>query len=72
MGAASVPHVDDSDRDELRGYVADVAELTAAMHRRQNLGRDSPEWKEALEVEERLIARIQRSAQQQYLRRTEE
>jgi hypothetical protein len=42
--------VDDSDRDELRGYVADLAELTAAMQRRQNLVRDSPEWKEALEV----------------------
>ena len=64
--------MDDSDRDKLRQYVADLAELTAAMQRRQSLVRDTPEWKEAVEVEQRLIARIQGWAQRQYLRRTEE
>ena len=62
----------DSEQDELRQYVADLADLTAAMQQRQNLARDTPEWREAVEIEERLIARIQRWAERQHPRRTEE
>jgi hypothetical protein len=64
--------VDNDDRAELRRYVEDLAELTAAMQRREKLERDSPEWQKAVEVEERLIARIQRWAERQNLPRTED
>ena len=59
------------DLAELRRYVEDLAELTAAMQRREKLERDSPEWKAAVEDEERLIARIQWWAARQKLPRTE-
>jgi hypothetical protein len=62
----------DDDRDEVRQYVADLAELTAAMRRRENLDRGSPEWKAAVEVEERLIARIQNWAQRHEVPRQDE
>jgi hypothetical protein len=63
--------VDNDDRAEMRRYVEDLAELTAAMQRREKLERDSPEWKAAVELEERLIARIQQWAERQNLPRTE-
>jgi hypothetical protein len=63
--------VDNDNLVELRRYVEDLAELTAAMQRRQKLERDSPEWKAAVELEERLIARIQWLAARQKLPRTE-
>jgi hypothetical protein len=67
VGAASVPRVDTDDLAELRQHVADLAELTAAMQWREKLERDSPEWKAAVEFEERLIARIQWGAARQKL-----
>jgi hypothetical protein len=48
----------DDDRD-LRQKAADLTELTAAKRRREKLRRDSEEWKEAVKIEEGLIARIQ-------------
>jgi hypothetical protein len=63
--------VDNDDRAEMRRYVEDLAELTAAMQRREKLDRDSPEWKAAVELEERLIARIQQWAERQNLPRSE-
>lgn len=63
--------VDNDHRAEMRRYVEDLAELTAAMQRREKLDRDSPEWKAAVELEERLIARIQQWAERQNLPRTE-
>ena len=63
--------MDNDNLVELRRYVEDLAELTAAMQRRQKLERDSPEWKAAVEDEERLIARIQWWAARQKLPRTE-
>jgi len=38
--------------------MADLAELKAAMRRREMLHRGTPEWDEAVAVEERVIARI--------------
>jgi hypothetical protein len=62
----------DIERDELRQYVADLEELTATMRRRESLTRDSPEWKEAVEAEERLIARIEIWARRQNVPRANE
>jgi hypothetical protein len=62
----------DDDRDEVRQYVADLAELTATMRRRENLDRGSPEWKAAVEVEERLIARIHNWARRHEVPRQDE
>jgi hypothetical protein len=50
--------MNDSDVAELRQEIADLRELTEAMHRRQRLARESPEWYEALAAEERLIKRM--------------
>jgi hypothetical protein len=61
----------DIERNELRQFVADLAELKAAMRRRQNLPRESPEWTAAVEAEERLIARIQEWAQREAMRHAE-
>jgi hypothetical protein len=62
----------DDDRDEVRQYVADLTELTATMRRREKLDRGSPEWKAAVEVEERLIARIQNWARRHEVPRQDE
>jgi hypothetical protein len=62
----------DDDRDEMRQYVADLTELTATMRRREKLDRGSPEWKAAVEVEERLIARIQDWARRHEVPRQDE
>jgi hypothetical protein len=62
----------DDDRDEVRQYVADLTELTATMRRREKLDRGSPEWKAAVELEERLIARIQNWARRHEVPRQEE
>jgi hypothetical protein len=62
----------DDDRDEVRQYVADLTELTATMRRREKLDRGSPEWKAAVEVEERLIARIQDWARRHEVPRQDE
>jgi hypothetical protein len=60
------------DRAEVRQYVADLEELTAAMRRRENLDPGSPEWTEAVEAEERLIARIESWARRQNVPRANE
>jgi hypothetical protein len=57
----------ESERDELRQYVADLAERTATMRHRESLPRESPEWTEAVEAEERLIARIESWARKQHV-----
>ena len=62
----------ESEPDELRRYVADLAELTAATRRRKSVPLDSQEWHEAVEVEERLIARIQGWARRQNVSRAAE
>jgi hypothetical protein len=62
----------DDDRDEVRQYVADLTELTATMRRREKLDRGSPEWKAAVELEERLIARIQNWARRHEVPRQDE
>jgi hypothetical protein len=61
----------DDDRAETPEYVADLAELKAAIRRRESLPRDSPEWRAAVELEGRLIARIRKWAQRDAMRRAE-
>jgi hypothetical protein len=62
----------DDDRAEVRQYVADLEELTAAMRHREKLDPGSPEWTEAVEAEERLIARIESWARRQKVSRANE
>ena len=45
-------------RDELRQQIDDLTALKGAMHHRNTLTRFSPEWHEAVRLEEALISRI--------------
>jgi hypothetical protein len=46
------------DRDELRQQIDDLTALKHAMRHRQTLERFSPQWHEAVRLEEGLMARI--------------
>jgi hypothetical protein len=48
---------------ELRQQIADLAELTVTMRHRANLPQYRQEWNDDRDVEERLVARIERWVQ---------
>jgi len=53
---------EDESGESTARQLADLADLKAAKHRREQLRRGTPEWQDAINVEDGIIDRIRRWA----------